>query len=61
VLGGALVNPLNRCPWLDDELGRLEVEIANRHRRHFLTLRTDVGRDHQQGNGQKGNQARQSL
>jgi len=61
VLGGALVDPLHRCPWLDDELGRLKVEIADRHRRHFLTLRIGVGRDHQQGNGQKGNQARQSL
>ena len=47
VLGCALVDPLNRGPWLDDELGRLEVEIANRHRRHFLTLRTGVRRDHQ--------------
>jgi hypothetical protein len=61
VLGGALVDPLDRGPWLDDELGRLEVEIADRHRRHFLTLRTGVRRDHQQGDGQKGNQARQSL
>jgi hypothetical protein len=26
-----------------------------------LTLPTGVRRDHQQGNGQKGNQARQSL
>jgi hypothetical protein len=61
VLGGALVDPLHRGSWLDDELGRLKVEIANRHRRHSLALRTGVGRDHQQDNGQKGNQARQSL
>ena len=29
MLGGALVEPLNRSPRLDDELGRLEVEIAD--------------------------------
>jgi hypothetical protein len=61
VLGGALVDPLNRGSWLNDELGRLKVEIVNRHRRHFWALRTGLGRDYQQGNGQKGNQARQSL
>jgi hypothetical protein len=61
VLGSSLVDPPNRGPWLDDELGRLKVEIANGHCHHFLALRTSVGGDHQQSNGQKGNQARQSL
>jgi len=29
MLGSALVDPLNHSPRLDDELGRLEVEIAD--------------------------------
>ena len=59
VLGGALVDPPNRGSRLDDELGRLEVEIADRDRCYFLALRTGIRRDHQQGNGHKGGQARQ--
>ena len=49
VPGGALVDPLDRSPGLDDELGRLEVEIADRHRHHPLTLCIRSHHAYQQG------------
>ena len=48
VPGGALVDPLDCSPGLDEELGRLEVEIADRHRHYFLTLRTSGCHAYQQ-------------
>jgi hypothetical protein len=49
VLSSALVDPPNRGTRLDDELGRLEVEIADRYRHHFFMLSSGSRRAHQQG------------
>jgi hypothetical protein len=49
MLGGALVDPLDRSPGLDAELRRLEVEIVDRHRHYFLTLCIRSCHAYQQG------------
>ena len=49
VLSSARVDPPNRSSRLDDELGRLEVEIADRYRHHFFMLSSGSCRAHQQG------------
>ena len=49
VLNSALFDLPNRGSWLDDEPGRLEVEIADRYRHHFFVLSSGSRRAHQQG------------
>ena len=55
VLSSALIDPPDCGSRLDAKLSRLEVEIADRHRRRLFALCLDVGRDHHQCNRQKGN------
>ena len=47
VMCGALVDPPHRGPRLDDEPGRLEVGIADRHRHYLFTLSSGSSRAHQ--------------